>query len=144
MAPMYDEIMSFMNEYFPAYSQYGQVAETHRVMDKFYAPELSFPADGVTSREQWYKRCLAHPTVQDRLSLEHLYIDEKQNEVGALLKTQAVDRATGKVLLELKLNAFYRIKRDTDKAIKITQVRVFVESDPDKLAKLNQLYQIGK
>lgn len=141
---MYDEIVSFMKEYFHAYSQYGQAAETLRVMDKYYAPELSFPADGVTNREQWYQRCLAHPAVQDRLSLEHVYIDERQNEVAALLKTQAVDKATGKVLLELNLSAFYRIKRDADKAIKITQVRVFVEGDPDKLATLNQLYQISK
>jgi len=141
---MYDEIVSFMKEYFHTYSQYGQAAETHRVMDKYYAPELSFPADGVTSREQWYQRCLAHPAVQDRLLLEHLYIDERQQEVGALVKTQAVDRATGKVLLELKLNVFYNIKIDANNDIKITQVRVFVESDPDKLTKLNQLYKISK
>ncbi len=133
-----------MKEYFHAYSQYGQAVETHRVMDKYYAPELSFPADGVTSREQWYQRCLAHPAVQDWLLLEHLYIDERQQEVGALVKTQAVDRATGKVLLELKLNVFYNIKIDANNDIKITQVRVFVESDPDKLTKLNQLYQISK
>jgi hypothetical protein len=144
MTAKYDEIMSFMKEYFPAYSQYGQVVETHRAMDKFYAPELSFPADGVTSREQWYERCLAHPAVQDRLSMEHLYIDERQNEVGALLKTEAVDQASGKVLLELHMNVIYNIKINVGNDIKITQVRVFVESDPDKVVKLNQLYQIGK
>ncbi len=144
MASTYDDIVRFMKEYFPVYSQQGQVAETHRVMDKFYAPELSFPADGVTSREQWYERCLAHPAVQDRLSLEHLYIDERQNEVGALLKTEAVDRASGKVILELHLNVIYNIKISADKDIKITRVRVFVENDPDKVVKLNQLYQIGK
>lgn len=139
---MYDDIVRFMEEYVTNYTEYGQVAETHRVMDKFYAPELSFPDDGATGREQWYERCLDHPAIQDKLSIEHLFIDERQNEVGALLKTQAIDRATGKVLLELKINALYNIKIDENKDIKITTVRVFLETDPQKVTRLTQLYRI--
>ena len=62
MESKYDEIARFMNEYVKAYSEEGQVPETHGVMDKFYSPELSFD-DLVTSREQWYEtssRCAAH------------------------------------------------------------------------------------
>ena len=143
MISTYEDIKRFMEEYFPAYSQYGQVAETHRIMDKFYDPELSFPYDGVTSREQWYERCLNHPAVQDQLSVEHIFIDEKQQEVGALLKTRAIDRTTGKVLLELDMNVLYNIKINSNKDIKITKVRVFLESDPAKVTKLTQLYKIG-
>ena len=143
MESIYDDIKHFMEEYFPAYSQYGQVKQTHHVMDKFYAPELSFPYDGVTSREQWYERCLNHPDVQDKLTVKHLYIDEKQKEVGALLRTQAIERATNKVLLELDMNVLYNLKIDADKDIKITMVRVFLESDPAKVTKLTQLYKIG-
>lgn len=142
MDSMYDDIVRFMEEYVASYSEYGQVAETHCVMDKFYAPELSFPDDGVIGREQWYERCLDHPAIQDKLSIEHLFIDERQNEVGALLKTQAIDRATGEVLLELKINAHYEIKIDENKDIKITTVRVFLETDPQKVTKLTQLYRI--
>lgn len=64
----YDEIVHFMNEYVKAYSEYGWVAETYNVMDKFYAPELSFD-DMVTSREQWYETCLSHTDIQDQLTL---------------------------------------------------------------------------
>ncbi len=46
-----DRIALFMNEYVKAYSEFGQVAETHSVMDRFYAPELSF--DDMYQREQW-------------------------------------------------------------------------------------------
>jgi hypothetical protein len=139
---MYDDIIRFMEDYFMTYSEYGQVAETHRLMDKFYAPELSFPDDMVTSREQWYKKCLNHPAVQDKLTAEHLFIDEKQKEVGALLKTQAIDRATGKVLAEMKMNAIYNIKIDNNNDIKITKVRVFVERDPRKIAKVTKLFRV--
>jgi len=129
-----------MEEYFVAYSQYGQVAETHRVMDRYYAPDLVFDEGVVTSREQWYERCLAHPTVQDKLTLEHLFVDEKQKEVGALIRTQAIVRATGEVLVELKMNVLYKLEIDQNKDIKITKVKVFPESDPVKVAKLFQAY----
>ena len=59
MGSRYDDIVFFMNEYNKGYSEYGQVVETHDVMNKFYAPELSFD-DMVTNREQWYETCLSH------------------------------------------------------------------------------------
>jgi len=141
MESIYDDILRFMEEYFPAYSEYAQVLETQHLMDKFYAPELTFDDGVVTSREQWYERCLTHPDVQDKLTLEHLFIDERQTEAGALLKTQAIDRTTGEVLLELKMNVLYNLKID-NKELKITRVRVFLEGDPTKAAKLAQLYAI--
>jgi hypothetical protein len=142
MESLYEDIMRFMEAYFPAYNQYGQIAETHRLMDKFYAPELSVDGELVTSREKWYRRCLAHPAVQDTLTVEHLLIDEKQRETDALLKTQAIDRASRKVLLELRMNVLYNIKIDQNKDLKIIKIRVFLESNPGKIARLSQLYAI--
>ena len=143
MESLYSDIIRFMEEYFPAYSQYAQVLETQYRMDEFYAPELSFDDGVVSSRTQWYKMCLSHPAVQDKLTLEHLFVDEKQKEAGALLKTQAVDRATGEVLLELKMNVLYNLNVDQNKDIKISKIRVFLESDTHKIAKLSQLYAIS-
>jgi len=143
MPSLYDKIVRFMTEYFPAYSQSGQVAETHHVMDRFYARDLSFPDNGVTSREQWYERCLNHPAIQDRITLEHLYVDERQQEVGALARTQAIDRATGEVQLELRMNVFYKLRIDPAGDIKITRVKVFLETDPAKVTRLTRLYHIG-
>jgi hypothetical protein len=140
---LYDDIMRFMKEYFPAYSDYGQVPETHHVMDKFYVPDLSFDDGMVTSREQWYKSCLKHPDVQDKLTVEHLFIDDRQYVVSALLKTEAIDRASGKILMELKMNALYTLKIRPDKEIKIAKVKIFLEGNPQKVAKLSQLYRIG-
>ncbi len=142
MSSKYDAIVRFMEEYITTYNQYGQVKETYRAMDEFYAPDLSFPDDKVTSREQWYKRCLAHPAVQDKLTAERLIVDENQKEVTALLKTQAIDRATGNVLVELEFTAFYSLNISGDD-IKITKVKIFLGSPPDKALKLAKLYNIG-
>ena len=145
MKSMYEDIVKFMKEYVDTYSQYGQIEKTHRMMDKFYAPELAFPDDGVTSRDQWYERCLNHPAIQDKLTFDHLVVDEKINQISALLKTQAIERATGKILLELRMNVLYKLKIDRENNdIKITEVQVYLETDPVKITKLTQLYQIGK
>ena len=136
----YDEIVRFMKEYFPAYSEKGQIEATHHVMDNFYAPDIAFDDGIITSREQWYKACLSHPAIQDKITLEHLFVDEKQKEAGALVKTQAIERASGKVLLEIKMNVLYSLKLDKNKEIKISNIRVFLESNPQKSARLMQVY----
>jgi hypothetical protein len=143
MDSTYDDIVRFMEEYVQAYSEQGQTLETQHLMDRFYAPDLSFDDGVVTSRAQWYERCLAHPAIQDKLALVHLFVDERQKEAGALLKTQAIDRATGEVLLELKMNVLYNLKINPGGDIKIQRVRVFLETDPRKITKLTQLYSIG-
>jgi hypothetical protein len=143
MASIYDEIVCFMEAYFPAYSEKGQIAETQHIMDGFYAPELTFDEGIINSREQWYKACLAHPAVQDKITLEHLAVDEKQKEVSALCKTQAIDRATGNVLVELKMHVLYNLKLDENSEFKIARVRVFLETDPLKASRLIQVYRIN-
>lgn len=142
MESLYDDIVRFMESYFPAYNQHAQVLGAQHLMDRFYAPDLTFDDGVVTSRKQWYERCLAHPTVLDKLTLEHLFVDERQKEAGALLKTEAIDRTTGKVLLELKMNVLYDLEIDQSKDIKIARVRVFLETDPRKIEKLIQIYAI--
>ncbi len=143
MDSLYDDIRRFFNEYVAAYTEYGQDEKTMTVMDQFYAPDLCFPDDGVTGREQWYRRCLNHPDVQDRLTIEHLIIDDRKHEVASILKTEAVDRATGTILLELKMTALYKLRIDDKRNIKISEVKIFLESNPEKTVKLARLYRIG-
>lgn len=140
MALTYDEIVSFMKEYFPAYSEKAQIPETQHVMDKFYAPDIIFDDGVITSREQWYGACLSHPAVQDKITLEHLFVDEKLQEAGAIVKTQAIERATGIELVEIKMNVLYSLKADKNNEIKITHIKVFLESNPQKGTKLMQTY----
>jgi hypothetical protein len=41
------------------------------------------------------------------------------------------------------MNVFYNLRIDADKDIKIAKVKVFLENDPSKAAKLIQLYSIA-
>jgi hypothetical protein len=136
----YDDIAGFMEEYFPTYSEKGQIAETQSVMDRFYASDIIFDDGVITSREQWYRACLSHPAIQDKITLEHLIVDEKKQEAGALVKTQAIVRATGDVLVEIKMNVLYSLKTDQNNEIKMTHIKVFLESNPEKGSKLMQAY----
>ena len=113
-------------------------------MESLYGDIVRFIDDGVvTSRKRWYERCIAHPAVQDKLTLEHLFVDARQKEAGALLRTQAIDRKSGKMLVELKMNVLYNLEIEQNKDIKIKRVRVFLETDPRKIEKLIQIYAIG-
>jgi hypothetical protein len=139
----YSRILRFFEDYITTYSEYGQDADTISMMDKFYALDLSFPEDMVYGREQWYQRCLNHPDVLDRLTIEHCIIDERKNEASAILKTEAIDRAKEAVLMDLRMHALYKLRIDVDDDISITEVRLFLESNPEKVARLAQLYRIG-
>jgi hypothetical protein len=143
MENKYNRILNFFEDYVTTYSEYGQDADTISMMDKFYALDLSFPEDSVYGREQWYQRCLNHPDVLDKLAIEHCIIDEKKNEVSAILKTRAIDRATGTEMMDLRMHALYKLRIDDDGNISIKEVRLFLESNPEKAARLAQLYRIG-
>ena len=121
MQNKYSRILSFFEEYIATYSKYGQDPDTISMMDTYYAPDLSFPEDRVFGREQWYKRCLNHPDVLDKLAIEHCIIDTQQDEVSAVLKTRAIDRTTGAELMELKMHALYKLRIERNGDIKITE-----------------------
>ena len=139
----YNRILRFFEDYVATYSEYGQDAETINMMDTYYASDLSFPEDMVIGREQWYKRCLNHPDVLDKLAIERCIIDDRKNEISAILRTEAIDRGTGKLLMELRMSALYKLRIDDKQNIRITEVRIFLESNPEKVSRLTQLYRIG-
>jgi hypothetical protein len=143
MDSMKRKIDNFMAEYFQAYNQYAQVENTQNLMNKFYTPGFSFDDGSVRNREHWYKKCLTHPAIQDKLTVELMVSDVKKKEVLTLLQTHAVERATGNVLLELSMCGLYSLEFDQDTDIKINKVKLFLESSPQKIARLSQLYAIS-
>ncbi|HTY61779.1 MAG TPA: hypothetical protein VMG30_05930 [Acidobacteriota bacterium] len=83
-----------MEAYFQAHSEKGRIATTQHIMDNLYASELTFDEGIINGREQWYKACLAHPGVQDKIALEHLAVYEKQKEVidmDSILGNRSID-----------------------------------------------------
>ncbi|MCR5173324.1 MAG: hypothetical protein K6C09_01665 [Oscillospiraceae bacterium] len=139
MSFSYDEIREFMLAYFPSYAEKAQDPVLQPEMDRFYAPDISFD-NGMNSREQWYRACLSHPAVVDILTVERLCIDERNLFVSAMVTSRPTERETGKVLLEIGMNAFYRLKADEEGRLKIARIDVFLESDPRKAAQMFEIY----
>ena len=141
MASTREQIVNFMKDYFLAFSEDGQLPGNKAAMDKYYAPDLTIDDNMVTNREQWYKICLSHPDIKDVLVADHLMIDEEQNEVGALVRTQYIRRSTGELLIELKMNVLYTLQIDDNENIIITSFRVYSESNVEKLNKMWELFK---
>jgi hypothetical protein len=137
-----DEVINFMHEYFQAYNEYAQIENSQHLMDKFYPTDFCFDDGSVTGRDQWYKKCLTHPAIQDKLTVDMMFYDEKKNVVLTLLETHAIERATGKVLLELSMCARYRLGIDPDNNLKIAGVHIFLDTNFAKISQLSKLYAI--
>jgi hypothetical protein len=133
----YDEILRFMQEYFPIYTEYAQLPETCHRMDDFYAPDLVFtvyvgrPEPVVfPSRDAFLAFDCSHPSSYERLTPLHMSIDERQQTVFCIVRFEYVDRATEEVLLEEDGAAKYQLALDADGRIKITSIVFF----PQRLA----------
>ena len=135
MAVTYEQIRSFMQGYFIGYSEDCQLPERQHVMDKYYAPDIAFDT-GLSGREMWYRICLSHPTWQDRVEPKRLCIDVENLTVSALVTAAFVERATGKVLQQIGMNAFYTLSVDDRGDLKISRLDVFLESSLEKVQRM--------
>ncbi len=133
----YDEILEFMREYFPTYSEYGQDAATAERMHDFYAPDLVFTAhvgrpepSVFPSREAFLAFDISHPSSYERLTPLHMSIDERQKTVFALIRFEFVERATGRVLVEELGTALYQLADDARGGIEIKTCTFFPQRLP--------------
>jgi len=142
MALTYQEVYDFMNSYFETYSEKGQFVETQSVLDEFYEEEIYFVEGIPTPRAGWYESITRHPAVQDKLTLQRLYFDAEHQDCVCLVHTQAIERATGNVIVDLNLSVYYRFKMVDDTKFKISHVNIYLEPNPEKSAKLSKAYNI--
>lgn len=144
MLVTYEEAERFMLDYFTAYSQKAQTAQTQSCMDRFYAPDLSFDNPGIQSRQAWYKACLSHPLILDVITPERMCIDVRKLTVSAEVKSHFIEKASGKVLLEIGMNAFYTLNVTRENDLAISRIDVFLESDPAKAARMMEILRDQK
>ena len=140
MSFTYEEIRDFMLAYFPAYTEKAQDPVLQPEMDRFYAPDIIIDDGLVTGREQWYRACLSHPAIIDTLTLNKLCVDERNLFVSAMVTATPTERATGKKLMELKMNAFYTLKATDEGHLVIARLNGFSESNPARLIQLMDIY----
>jgi hypothetical protein len=137
MALGYEEMVAFMREYFPAYSDQGQDPTGAHRMYEYYSPDFIFTgyaglAEPVVYRgaDAFVEFDLSHPSSFERLTPEDIAVDERAQVVYALIKFEFIDRATGRVLTEERGMSRYRLVQDQDGSIKIKSLLFF----PQRLA----------
>ena len=132
MAVTYEQIRSFMQGYFIGYSEDCQLPDRQHVMDKYYAPDISFDA-GFSGRDIWYRIGLSHPAWQDRVEPKRLCIDAENLTVSAMVTATFIERSTGSILQQIGMNAFYSLSVDKRGDLKISRLDVFLESNLEKV-----------
>lgn len=130
----YDNMVAFMQAYFPAYSDYGQDPATVHRMHDYYTPDLVFtgyvglPEPAVyPSRAAFLEFDTSHPASYERLTVEDMTVDERRKTVFAIIKFEYIDRKTGAVLVEERGATRYQLVLDDDGAIKIKSFVFFVQ-----------------
>ena len=102
----YENMVKFMEEYLPVFSEYGQDPATVQRMNDYFAPDVEFtghvgfPEPLVyRSRDEFLAFDVAHPSSYERLTALDLTVDEKRKVVVAVLKFEFIDRKTDEVLV---------------------------------------------
>jgi hypothetical protein len=137
MELIYDDMVKFMEEYFPVYSEYGQEPATAHRMHEYYAPDFVFTGyvgylEPVVypSAEAFVEFDLSHPSSYERLTPEDMIVDERRKRISALIKFEFIDKPTGKVLAEERGVSHYQLVLDERGDIKISSIVFF----PQRLA----------
>ena len=142
----YDNIMKFMNEYFPAYTAYAQDPKTTHRMYDYFAPDLVFEPyvaglEHTTDRDEFLSIMASHPSSYETLIPEEIIIDERRGVVVVLLKTEVVDRKTGKVVVTKNYLPRYQLVLDENDTIKIKKLQFFWEVLPPGALEVHEVFR---
>ena len=129
----YDNMVAFMQDYFPVYSDCGQDPATVHRMKDYFAPDLVFTGymgfpEGLLiypDRQAFLDFDVSHPWVYERLTPEDMTVDERRKVVFVIIKFEFVDRRTGQVLLEDRGVTQYHLVVDEKESIKIKKLLFF-------------------
>lgn len=142
MAPAYEEIVQWMNDYFKAYNAYAQNPETSHRMRAYFTPDVHFipyisafggPENAVTSCDDFLRMFTSHPTVYEAFDVEDIAVDEKRMVVVALLKVTLYESETDKVLLRKHYLPRYQLVLDENNLLKISTIHFFWEAVPPEV-----------
>jgi hypothetical protein len=107
--PAYDEIVTWMKDYFATYNLYAQDAATVHKMDTYFAPDLRFmpymsifggPEAGHHSREDFYRMLTSHPDDYEQFEVLDIFVDERRMVSTAFLIATIFASKTNEVLVK--------------------------------------------
>jgi hypothetical protein len=139
MKPTYDEIVTWMRQYFDAYNAYAQNPETVNRMSDYFTPDVCFvpyvsdfggPAHAVTNRDDFYRMFTGHPTVYEQFDVDDIMVDEKKMIAVALLDVSLYESKTNKMLLKKHYQPQYQLVIDDANTLKIKKILFFWEAMP--------------
>lgn len=134
----YDNIVKWMKEYFSVFSEYGQDPATFQRMNDYFTPDFEFVGyvgapqgpKVMPSRDDFLQFDISHPSSYERLTPEDFTVDERRKVVVVIIKFEAVERATGKVLAQERGISHYQFVTDENNTIKIKRLLFFPERVP--------------
>ncbi|MBN1319460.1 MAG: hypothetical protein JXA87_01335 [Thermoleophilia bacterium] len=142
MKPTYDEIVTWMNEYFDEYNASAQSAETVHRMDEYFAADLTFipymyvfggPGNAIRSRQGFYDMLTGHPEDYERFVVHDVFVDEKRMVAVAFLQATIYDSATDAVKVQKDYLPLYELIQDDQGELRISTIRFFWEASPPEV-----------
>ena len=142
MKPGYEEIMSWMKEYFSAYNAYAQNPETVDRMSDYFTPDVRFvpyvsafggPQGAITRRDDFFRMFTSHPTVYETFDVEDIVVDERRMVTTALLKVALYESGSDKVLVRKHYLPRYQLVLDEKGRLKISEILFFWEATPPEV-----------
>ena len=146
----YDNIHSWMKEYFKVYSTYGQDSKTANRMNDYFTPDLRFipyiaaiggPEGGFFSRDEFIHTAKSHSSWYEKLTPMDITIDENRKVVAVLFGMEVINRKTGEVVVKKSAMAHYELVLDENDAIKIKTIRFFWEVLPPGVPEFYDLFE---
>jgi len=150
MKPGYEEIMSWMRDYFSAYNAYAQNPETVDRMSDYFTFDVRFvpyvsafggPEAAVTSRDDFFRMFTSHPSVYEKFDVEDIAVDEKRMVTTALLKVVLYESGSDRVLVRKHYLPRYQLVVDEKNRLKIKEILFFWEATPPEV---DEAYAIKK
>lgn len=133
----YHKVEKFMEDYYRDYNLYAQDAETIDLMDEYWAPEffsiqfLPLPECPVFDLTTWKFFLVAvHQNLVETLTVDEMSIDLKKLTVVARLTVEFHDRTTGELVLGVGGIAFYNLKVEKKRKLKMTCLKLYF-ADPE-------------
>lgn len=149
MKKQYQEIKSFMEDYFKDYSSYAQDTETMPRMDKYWTPDIivtaymklkgrDYPLQ-YRNRKDWQQFLIdGHRKIWENLIPREIIIDLETMKATTLLQILKFDRTNDKQLCDLDGICYYRLIVNEDQKPMIRTLDFFTGDQ----ATFTQLYEV--
>lgn len=135
MEPTYENIVTFMDNYFKDFCEYAQDPQTVHKMNHYFAPDFEFvpyiaELARISGYEEFLRLISAHPSSFEKLTTEDIMVDERRMVAVVLIKAEIIERATGKVLVTKRYHPLYQLVLSEDESLQIQKILFFEEILP--------------